>query len=1350
MNLRTTLVLLVFAAAGGAFLYATRYAPNLIPAVSPTPADTADAGTSATLNDLLTSDKITGVEVVKGDKRLVLQRGAGGEWSMPGGWPVRQPEVRQLVDLLGGLHSRFAPIPLTPDTDLKAYGLEPPALVVEVRTTARTCRLALGEEPGGEHNRFSRPTYLRLDDKPEVVRLAPGLLSALDRPPEFYQQRRLFPSERVAKEGEPQEKIDRLDAKAIAVKGKEGGYDLKRAGDDWELGQPVRDRVDPDKLRTVLTALPDIWAEQFVAKPDKDLDKYGLKTPEKTVQVTRPSGDAVALLVGKTSQTKVRTVTKAPPPFGGMPEPKREVVHEEYRYAKLQDNEQVFEIKADRLKDVFVAADTLRDPRLARFRTEDARKVEVQHAGQDILLAKDNDRWKLQKPMASDAEAGKVRELLDKLTDLQARDKDILDKSDLKKLGLEKPAAHVTVAVEEETKGEGEAKKQTKTFGFALARNESEKGKAYVKVDGWERVNVVDDAVLKLVERPALAYRGRRVLDFRTAELAKIEVHRGADHYTLENIKGKWELATPVKADIDSGKAGSFADDLGRLEAVEFVNASPKPEELKDQYGLDQPALSVKLTFAAEPKKPPAELLVGKQRPGKDEFFAKLASAPDVFAIRKDTRAEIDRDSLAYLPAQPRQLRADDIAELRVKHGDQEYRLKHDGTTWKIAGPFEATAAAGQVQPLVEALTGLRSERYVAHAAKEPDKYGLDKPAVSVTVVPVAKKDAKEPAKEWTLLLGKPAEGEPKGRYAKLADGAAVFVVDEKTGTALDHGALDLLDRSLLALDAKSITRLHSSAGPLALQKQDNEWRVVEGPGAPYPADRDVLTGVLNAWSQLQAQRYAAYGRQVNLAQYGLDKPAFTLTATVQPVVPDGKPASPVQHTLLIGNAVEKSGERFAKLDKSPGVAVLSAEEVTELTRGPLDFVNRSVLQFDPLAVTTFQRRAGDEELEITRREGGWQMTKPADTKADTEGMEALVKQLSALRAERVAAYPATDLKPFELDPPAATVTLRLSEGKEHVLRLGKAADDKSGDRFAVVDKSNAVVVLAGPLAKRLTAAPLHYRDRTLARFADADRISLQRDRRKATFAKVDGTWKLVEPVQADAEQTELEDFLNALARLRADELVADTSDDLKPYGLDRPEARWQLRNGDKEVLDLLVGAQEKEGPHRYAKLANGSLVFLLDPSLTAKVLAEYRNRTVWPNLDAAQVERLEYRSKDQPFTLERVDNTWRLAGKPDAKVNAEAVQQALDALAGLKAAQYVEDQSKELPLYGLEPPELVLEIHTRTGKRTLHVGRRQGETQRYYARVPEGAGATAVFVLGEGNAQRIVRPLSAFTQGKP
>jgi len=73
--------------------------------------------------------------------------------------------------------------------------------------------------------------------------------------------------------------------------------------------------------------------------------------------------------------------------------PQREVVHDEYRYAKLQNNDQIFEIKAEKLKDLFVASDTLRDPRLARFKTEDVVRLEIARLGQPpIVLVHDKEK----------------------------------------------------------------------------------------------------------------------------------------------------------------------------------------------------------------------------------------------------------------------------------------------------------------------------------------------------------------------------------------------------------------------------------------------------------------------------------------------------------------------------------------------------------------------------------------------------------------------------------------------------------------------------------------------------------------------------------------------------------------------------------------------------------------------------------------------------------------------------------------------------------------------------------------------------------------------------------------------
>jgi len=368
-----------------------------------------------------------------------------------------------------------------------------------------------------------------------------------------------------------------------------------------------------------------------------------------------------------------------------------------------------------------------------------------------------------------------------------------------------------------------------------------------------------------------------------------------------------------------------------------------------------------------------------------------------------------------------------------------------------------------------------------------------------------------------------------------------------------------------------------------------------------------------------------------------------------------------------------------------------------------------------------------------------------------------LCGELAKLRAVKIAAYPARDFHEVGLDKPAAVVTIQLQDDKgkavEHILQIGKLADQDPGARYARADNSEAVVVVPGRLAKQLMARALKFRDRNLAVLATPDQVTVERGARKATFTLGDSLWKMTEPIAAQAESNDLEGFLSGLRPLRADELVADKPGDLKPYGLDRPVVRWHFLQGGKEVLSLLIGATEKakDGKGRaYARLGTGDLVFLLDAEATGRALGEYRSRKVWGASapDAAQVEKLHYGQLKNSFVLQKVDNQWRIAGKPMAGINVDAVQGALDALAGLQAERYVTDRSEDLKLYGLEPPALVLEVETPAGKRTLHVGRQEGESERYYAIVPGPEGA--VFILGAADARRIVRPLETFLTRAP
>src|SRR5262249_53570500 len=286
-----------------------------------------------------------------------------------------------------------------------------------------------------------------------------------------------------------------------------------------------------------------------------------------------------------------------------------------------------------------------------------------------------------------------------------------------------------------------------------LGRAETAKAKIYAQVDGVARVDAVPDDLLKLVERPALAYRSRRMLDFPINRIAKITVQRAEERFVLEQTgPASWGLNQPAVADADNGKANTLAGDLNRLEAVELIDNTPSAEDLKN-YGLDATQLTVTIALSDNP--PTAKtLLIGKQREGKPEFFAKLADSPGVFSVRQAVHDTIDQPSLSYRPLQLWQVAGPSVSAIEVEPAGEKYRLQRDSGFWKLTAPFEAQAFLGAVQPLLEAAAAPRAEKYESHNATDLAKYGLDQPSLRLTVFVNSDKPG-ERATEKLLLIGK-------------------------------------------------------------------------------------------------------------------------------------------------------------------------------------------------------------------------------------------------------------------------------------------------------------------------------------------------------------------------------------------------------------------------------------------------------------------------------------------------------------------------------------------------------------------------------------------------------------------
>ncbi len=1270
MKLKTTLALLLLVGSGLALYFTSPEFPFLTGS-NPPSASREDPGSRRQLRRL-TPESLAEITVARDEQPSThLVRGYSGSWFTAGDWPANGDEVQRLVERLCRLESRHTLVshapshfPVTIEVLLRedlalavstlagtALTESPLASLVAWATTreARLMRLHFAEADS-DNPRFVRPTLLRLAGQSEILRLAPGLIDELTRPGDLYRLRRLFPTERIARLSNPQERVDQLQARELVLTQKDAPtLRLVHGPDGWELHAPTRDHVDPDTAERLLSAVADLWAEQFVQTdpsavatlvqptslsllsglvglaPSLALERTGLDRPRESIQVTRLDGSVVTLLLGNRS----RADSPPPPMRPGEPPPPPP---DTFRFAKLAASDLIFEVQDSRLSEVFVPLERLRDSKLARFNPEDVERVELQVGPERVALQREQkETWKMLTPREADADGDKIQNLLRSLSNLESPNKDLLSPDQragllavaLGKtqplallasawlareteavLGLRTPLAELTLQLREKARPDDRDRSKPRTLTLKLGKPTGSTNRLFVQQQGWPRIDGMDDTLSALLQKPSLAYRGKQVLDFTAADVARLEIRAiptaalGALvgpaisrlpelHVVLTRQGDKWELQHPVQVAVDADKVLSLLDSLGRLRTTEYLDAAP----------LAAPNLEVQLTFT-DPGKPARKLLLGGQADSMAGVVAQLDGVTDRFVVADELNRRLRAGPLTYLPSTLWQISPrDEIVRFTIaKAGQDTYQLVRGENGWQVTGPFSVSAPREVVERLTQALTAPRAEEYRAYPAGELAAYGLSKPEVTLTLVT-------QQGQQYSVSLGaRVGDGAEAGRFATT--GLGVVVLAESLAKAIDQSALDFLDPQLLKLDAAPVTLL--------------------------------------------------------------------------------------------------------------------------------------------------RRQRGTEVVELSRDDDTWKLAKPTEQPADEPRVRKLVELLSGLRAEKLVAFKPKTLTDYGLEPPEATFTLKEGE-REQVLLLGR--EPSPGKRLAMLRGGDVVGELSAEATRQLLAPALTWRSHELALLRDADTLQLQIGERKITFARPEGTWKVTAPIEADADHDGLEALFNAVARLRADELVADLPDDsaeLERYGLAKPTRRWLIQLDERTELDLLIGGLEPAGKRRYARVAGNPLVALLDDKLSNQVTTEYRLRNVWKEpIDPAQVEAVKFGYRTQPFELRKIDGTWQVVGQPDLRLDQDTVSDTLAALRELKLERYVRDDGAEWKLYGLDPVELTLEVTTPTGKQTLWIGGIEGDSQRRYARLPTSK-FKDVFVLDEQTSRRLTRDAAALTKPLP
>ncbi len=1180
---------------------------------------------------------------------------------------------------------------------------------------------------------------------------------------------------------------------------------LARLADAWAVESPVKDRPDPAALRRVLEAVPDLWVEEFISaaqasKPQPAAlasafptpleplaaalvrirtaladPREELKNAAESIQVTTSDGRTVTVKFGRVARVTEREETiTIPGPMGLPPQKSTRTVKTSYRYAQIEGNPQLFTVPADKLDTIFAKAGELVDPRVAHFNTDEVQAVTIARPGKppiSLTRKKGNpqatkadeqqDRWLIeQKPNPLVADTARVEELINRLAEFRGTPANDLYRADPKARGLDPASCIAITLATREKRPDGHPDAPTRAYTIRIGTPDLAAGTLPVQLAGWPRITLIADRSTEVAaavgwlaptlfpsrlepffRRDAVAYRSGKLFDTADAKLTAINV-TGENSFSLSQAKqpgSEWKLTAPITSGADPQAAAALASELASLRATEFVaDRATNPKE----YGLAQPKFTLMLGFDNGRT---YKLEVGNSRPGTADLFARLDGGA-ILTVPANVTARLKTGALALLPLKVWSVPVEKITAVEITRPDklgQSFALAKDGTNWKLTGPFTAPVPFLSAQPMLTELGNLSATKYESFTAADPAKFGLNKPLGKVKLTYTEKTGGAERTVTKTVVIGGLMPG-GLDRYAKLDESnAPVFALPAAYTFPAQTPPLSLLDRGLLNLDAARIAKVQITSdrpeNAITLVKDGKgAWKAE---GAAFQVDAVVARQVAETFAPLPVERIAAYGEAVKWADFGLEKPANTITVTLT-----GN--KPITHTIQLGKS-DPTGGYYVRVDAGKAVGLIPAIAKESLARAKLDFADRTLLTFKPEELLGLARVKGKEELELAPGVGeGWAVVKPAKQKADRPLVEELADSLSKLRAVRIVAFGKKPdvYKQYGLEPPVAMLTLTLGEKAEQkVLRLGRPVDVAmpDGDRFAAVDSSNpetAVAVLPAALAKRLLAPPVSFRDRTMAKFVDADQLVLVRGGRAITFHKENGTWKVTKPIMASAEQTALDDLVNELAKLRAADWVsaAPTAAELKSFGLDNPEATWTVSNGGKTELTLKLGKRTPDG--RAYAMTGTNEVALLGPLQTSKSLGEYRIRKPW-TLDGFQAEAIAITRGGKTFQLKKAGMMWSDPAAPGDLIDPRAVTELLGTLTALRVERFAVDSGADLKLFGLDNPEAIIAVALKDGTKTLAIGGPVGGTdgkQRYARIVDEGR--TDVFILSAADTARLTR----------
>jgi hypothetical protein len=276
---------------------------------------------------------------------------------------------------------------------------------------------------------------------------------------------------------------------------------------------------------------------------------------------------------------------------------------------------------------------------------------------------------------------------------------------------------------------------------------------------------------------------------------------------------------------------------------------------------------------------------------------------------------------------------------------------------------------------------------------------------------------------------------------------------------------------------------------------------------------------------------------------------------------------------------------------------VESKRDVSDTTATKHD----KVFSFDSSKIEQVQIKAAGGDLTTLKKNGTeWQIIAPETMEADQDAVSTIVTALSSLESTKTVDENPSAIKQFDLDPPRASVSVRLAgETTDHRLQLGTKTPT-GADLYARVEGQPKVFLVGASVDDQLNRSTFDLREKRLLKFdrEKADSLKLEpAGAPPAVLTKKGTDWRLTSPVDARSDSNAVDGIVSKLSQAKMKSIVtADGTKDLKKYGLDKPQTVATIGVGSTRA-SLAIGSKLDDGS-LYARDLSRPFVFTVEATL--------------------------------------------------------------------------------------------------------------------------------------------------------